>query len=119
MKMKNIVLIQSIAYDSWNSTQWAIDATSKGLNLQPFGQGIGNYNRPTKEFERLVLQGDKVIIDNNEITRYCFGNVKLKFDYNDNSKPVKTVAQQKIDGVIAMLTALGYYLTVPHYNNII
>ena len=116
MKMNNVLLIQSIAYDSWNSTQWAIDATSKGLPLQPFAQNIGNYNRPTKEFERLILQGDKVIIDNNEITRYCFQNVKLKFDYNDNCKPIKSIAQQKIDGVIAMLTALGYYLTVPHYN---
>lgn len=59
----------------------------------------------------------KVIIDNNEITRYCFSNVILKFDHNDNCKPVKEENQQKIDGVIAMIQALGTYLTVPHYDN--
>ena len=40
----------------------------------------------------------KVVIDNNEITRWCFSNITLKYDHNDNVKPVKQEAQQKIDG---------------------
>lgn len=41
-----------------------------------------------------------------------FGNCELKVDYNNNIKPVKANASssRKIDGVIAMLTALGGYL---------
>lgn len=117
MKNNDKLSIQAIAYDSWNSTQWAIDATEKGLPLQPFSQSIGNYNKPTKEIERLILEGKNIVIDDNEITRYCFQNVKLKYDWNDNAKPVKTIAQQKIDGVIAIITALGHYLTIPHFSN--
>lgn len=110
--------IQKIAYDSWNATQWAINATTEGLPIEPYSQAIGNFNKPTKEFERL-LKGGAIIIDNNEITRWCFSNITLKSDWNDNVKPVKTSDQLKIDGAIAMIEALGIYLKEPHYNNII
>lgn len=118
IKNNNIVNIESIAYDAWNATKWAIDATSEGLPLQPFSQALWNFNKPTKEFERLILS-DNVIIDDNEITRYCFQNVSIKHDYNDNSKPIKVVRQNKIDGVIAMLQALGRYIETPQYSNTI
>lgn len=110
------VSIQKVGYDKWNATQWAIQATEEGLPLEEYSQSIGNFNQPTKELERLILSG-KVVIDNNEITRWCFSNVHIKEDHNGNAKPIKTQKQMKIDGVIAMITALGCYLTVPHYSN--
>lgn len=118
MKIGELVNIQSIAYDTWNSTSWAIQMTELNQPLEPYSQSLGNFNRPTKEIERLI-KSDKVIIDDNEITRYCFGNVVLKQDWNDNVKPTKADPLQKIDGVIAMIEALGIYLTKIHYDNII
>ena len=118
LKVNNYLYINKIAYDAYNATQWAINATTEGLPLEPFSQALWHFNKPTKEFERLVKSG-KVIIDNNPITRWCFGNVTLKFDHNDNVKPVKTQDMQKIDGVISMLEALGTYLETPQYNNIV
>lgn len=101
----------TVAYDAYNSTQWALDAQAKGLYLQPFSQSLFNFNRPTKEFERLLLQ-DKVIMDESLLTRFCFRNVELKYDFNDNVKPIKANMDKnnKIDIVIAMLQALGAYL---------
>ena len=116
LRINKSIYISKIGYDSWNATQWAIDATEKSLPLEPFSQALGNFNRPTKEIERLIKMG-KVVIDNNEITRWCFSNVMLKYDHNENVKPVKQENQQKIDGVIAMIQALGTYLTVAHYDN--
>ena len=113
---QQIVNIQKIGYDKWNATQWAIHATELGLPLEEYPQTMGNFNRPTKEMERLILSGD-VVIDNNEITRWCFRNVELKSDYNGNVKPNKSLKSKKIDGAIAMIQALGTYLTVPHYSN--
>lgn len=118
MKLSETVYIDKIAYDSYNATQWAINATEQGLPLEPYSQALWSFNKPTKELERLIRM-DKVIIDNNEITRWCFGNVTLKTDHNENIKPVKTEAQQKIDGVISMIESLGIYLNTPQYNNII
>jgi len=57
------------------------------------------------------------VIDNNEITRWCFKNVTLKSDHNGNVKPNKAFREKKIDGAISMIQALGVYLTTPHYTN--
>jgi phage terminase large subunit-like protein len=66
--------------------------------------------------ERLILSG-RTVIDNNEITRWCFKNVTLKSDHNGNVKPNKAFREKKIDGAISMIQALGVYLTTPHYTN--
>ena len=117
-KISNKLFINKIAYDSYNATQWAITATNEGLPLEPFSQALWHFNKPTKEFERLI-KSRKIVIDDNPITRWCFANVQLKFDHNDNCKPVKSSDMLKIDGTIAMLQALGTYLETPQYNNII
>ena len=116
MEINKICYISQIAYDSWNATQWAINATALGLPLQPFSQALWHFNRATKEFERLI-KSNNVIIDDNEITRYCFSNCSLKFDHNQNCKPIKTCNDNKIDGTIAMLQALGTLIEQPQYNN--
>lgn len=108
--------IKKIAYDQWNSTQWAIESTELGLPLEPYSQSIGNFNKPTRELERLI-RSKKVVIDNNEITRWMFRNVALKSDHNGNVKPNKGVGKdKKIDGVIAMIEALGVELDTPRYK---
>lgn len=108
--------IRKIGYDSWNSTQFAINATELGLPLEPYSQSIGNFNKPTRELERLI-RSKKVVIDNNEITRWMFRNVALKSDHNGNVKPNKGAGKdKKIDGIIAMIEALGEFLDTPRYK---
>lgn len=110
------VTIYKVGYDKWNATQFAIAATEQGLPLEEYSQSIGNFNQPTKELERLILSG-KVHIANNDITRWCFRNVSLKEDWNNNCKPVKASKNNKIDGVIAMIQALGMFLEFPTASN--
>lgn len=112
------IFINKIAYDQYNATQWAISATAEGLPLEPYSQALWSFNKPTKELERLI-KSKKVVIDNNPITRWNFSNVVLKSDYNENVKPVKQQDMNKIDGVIAMIEALGIYLQTPQYSNTI
>lgn len=116
LKTNSKLYIEKIGYDSYNATQWAINATAAGLPLEPFSQALWSFNRPTKEFERLLKSG-KIVLDNNEVTRWCFSNVGIKSDHNDNLKPVKVSDQQKIDGTIAIVEALGTYLNQPQYSN--
>lgn len=111
----NIVRIQNVAFDQWNASQFVINATDKGIPMEPYSQAIGNFNKPTKEIERLILSG-KVVIDNNIINRHCFRNVVIKRDLNGNQKPTKEYEEKKIDGVIAMIEALGIYLASPRYG---
>lgn len=116
MRRNEYLRIFKVGYDKWNATQWAINAQDQGLPLEEYSQSIGNFNRPTKELERIILSG-KAVIDNNEITRWCFRNVEIKQDWNDNSKPVKSSRMKKIDGVISMIQSLGIYLTNPTVAN--
>lgn len=116
MDNDKILYIQTVGYDQWNATQFVIHATEKGLPMEPVSQSIGNFNRPTKEMERLILSG-KAAIDNNVINRHCFRNVVIARDRNGNVKPSKQFEEKKIDGVIAALTALGGYLNSPRYSS--
>jgi len=117
-EVSKIVNIQKVAYDSWNATQFVINATDIGLPMEPFSQALGNFNRASKEIERLLLSG-QAVIDNNVINRHCFRNVVMARDRNGNTKPSKQFEEKKIDGVIAMLEALGVYLVSPRYNSLI
>lgn len=108
--------ITKIGYDAWNSTQFIISAQSVGLPMIPYSQTLGSFNKPSREFERLIKSG-KVVIDNNPITRWMFLNVIIKEDYNGNMKPVKANQDGKIDGCIAMLEALGMLLKEPIFDN--
>lgn len=110
-KLYNYTDLVGCYYDQWNSTQFCIQCTNAGIPMFPFSQAIGNFNRCTKQFERLLLQG-KVVIDSNPITRWCFSNAELKFDFNENCKPVKCGGDKskKIDIVISMLECLGGFL---------
>lgn len=108
------IFIMKVGYDSWNATQFVINAENRGLPMEPVSQSIGNFNRPTKEMERAILS-QAIVIDNNPITRFCFKNVVMKVDYNGNTKPSKQFNDKKIDGVVAMIEAYGVYLLSPHY----
>ena len=111
----NRLNMQKIAYDQYNATSWAIKCTELGLPLYPYSQSLGNFNKPTKEFERQI-RCKEAVIDKNEITLWMFRNVEIKQDWNGNAKPVKVHADKKIDGIISQIEALGCYLSVPHYS---
>jgi phage terminase large subunit-like protein len=101
--------VQGVFFDSWNAQMLVNNLVNEGLPMTPYSQSIGNFNKPTKEIERLILS-NKVKMDQNPITRFCFDNVELKVDLNGNAKPCGSHNAGKIDGVISMLNALGGYL---------
>lgn len=109
INLQDTIYYASIAYDAYNATQWAINATNAGLPLVPFAQNLGNFNRPTKQLDMLIRSG-KCVIDENPAIVWCFNNVKLKIDYNENIKPDKATAEAKIDPIISMCEALGVFL---------
>lgn len=112
-EINEICPIQGVFYDSWNATQFALSAQEVGLPMVPFSQSVGNFNGPTKEFERLLKEG-KVVIDKSSCVLWQFGNVELKIDVNGNAKPNKGAGySKKIDSTITIIEALGGYLKNP------
>lgn len=104
------LILRNIFYDRYNAISWVTQCTEIGLPMEEYSQSLGNFNRPTKEFERLC-RSRGLVIDNNPITRWMFTNVALKHDHNGNCKPDKGLGRaRKIDGVISILEALGGWL---------
>ena len=108
--------ITQISYDSWNATQFAIEATNLGFNMIPYSQSIGSMNRPTKEIQRLILSG-KIEIYKNDVDIFCFQNVRIKRDVNDNERISKESWNLKVDGCVSMTMALGGYLNNTGFSN--
>lgn len=77
-----------------------------------YSQAVSNFNKPTKEMERMMLS-EQIIFDYNPVTAFCFRNVKMKVDVNGNEKPTKEFKSKKIDGVIAAIQSLGCALQFP------
>lgn len=116
LEASRIISFVDYGYDQYNASSWAITAEQSGLPLCIYGQSIGHFNGPTKFFEMLVRSG-KCIIDTNPAVDWCFGNVELMIDHNENTKPAKANGDKnaKIDPVISMLEALGCYLNSRYY----
>lgn len=117
LEVSRTISFVDYGYDQYNASSWAITAEQSGLPLCIYGQSIGHFNGPTKFFEMLVRSG-KCIIDTNPAVDWCFGNVELMIDHNENTKPAKANGDKnaKIDPVISMLEALGCYLNSRYYS---
>lgn len=106
-EINEIIPVTDIYYDKWSATQWAITMTEMGFNVIEFSQSIGNFNSPTKEFQRLLLTNELEIQKSSNFL-WQTTCVSIKEDHNGNQKPIKTSwTTQKIDNVISSITALG------------
>jgi len=115
LKVNDIIPVVLVGYDKWNSTQFAISATQAGLNLVAYSQTAGSMNKPIKEFSRMMLSGT-IIIQKNILTKWMISNVIIKQNPMGNLSIDKSSKKNKIDGIAAMLNALGSKMETPAYN---
>jgi phage terminase large subunit-like protein len=67
---------------------------------------------PTKEFLRLVAD-KKIRHGGNPVLRWMVSNLALKQDPAGNLKPDRESSGDKIDGVVALVMALGRTMVAP------
>ena len=108
-EIAEVVNIQEIAYDRWNSSQLVIDLVNDGLPMIPFGQGFASMSAPTKELEKIVL-AKELNHGGNKVLRWMCSNLAMKTDPAGNIKMDKAKSSEKIDGMIALVMALGSYM---------
>ena len=99
--------IQDIGYDPWNASHVAQQLQEDdGLPMVQFRQGFASMNEPSKALERLIVE-KKLNHGGNPALRWMVSNVCAKVDPSGNIKPDKQTSSQKIDGVVAMIIAIG------------
>jgi phage terminase large subunit-like protein len=98
--------ILSLAYDPWNATQLAVALQAEGVPVVEFIQGIRSYTAPTKELEAVLL-AEKLDHGNNPVLTWMAANLVVVTDKNDNRMPTKKRSQGRIDGMSALIMAIG------------
>ena len=87
-------------------------ASVDGLDMIPFGQGFASMSAPTKELEKLIV-GRQLAHGGHPVLRWMVSNVAVKQDPAGNLKPDKAQSSDRIDGIVAMVMALGRATVAP------
>lgn len=107
-------------FDSWNATSTVNDLMAEGIeNISYFEQGIRTINHPTKQFEILVYQG-KIKHSGHPILEWNLSGCVIYQDANENIKVHKgnsNKGKKRVDGIIALIMALGASLTPEEESN--
>jgi phage terminase large subunit-like protein len=104
--------VKEIAIDRWNSTQLATQLAGDGFEIFGFGQGFASMSAPTKELETLIL-GGRIRHGGHPVLRWNASNVSVETDAAGNVKPSKKKSTEKIDGIVALIMALGRAMVSP------
>ena len=97
--------ILEIAVDRWNATHMIQNLEDSGFTMVPFGQGFASMSTPTKEFYRLLMEG-QIVHAGHPVLRWMAGNVVIETDAAENIKVTKAKSKEKIDGIVASIMAL-------------
>lgn len=107
--------IDTIAFDRWNFEairQRLIYVGVPESKMLAFGQGFASMSAPTKDLSKLILSKE-ITHNNNPVLNWMASNVSVKSDPAGNLKPVKpdNHAASRIDGIVALIMALGVAIT--------
>lgn len=98
--------VLEIAYDRWNATMLVQNLMDEGLTMVPFGQGYKEMSPASKELYKLLMEG-QVNHGGNPVLKWMATNVVMEQDPAGNIKPTKAKSIEKIDGIVALIMAIG------------
>lgn len=99
--------LRELAYDSWGAVKLASKLQDEdGIPMVEFRQGWKSMSPPTKELLKLVKSG-ALAHGGHKVLRWCADNLVVKIDAAENVKPEKDKARERIDGIVALIMALG------------
>lgn len=101
--------VQAVGFDPWNARKLVADLQAEGVPVEKLiemRQGVATLGEPTKAFERLVYAGE---LDHGgqPVLRWMAANTVVRFDENLNFMPAKKSSEEKIDGIVAGVMAVG------------
>jgi phage terminase large subunit-like protein len=102
--------IRQIGIDRWNATQLSTQLQGDGIDVVGFGQGFGSMSSPSKLTENLVCS-EKLRHAGHPVLAWMAANVAIQSDHQGNIKPSKQKSTERIDGMVALVMALGIHAT--------
>lgn len=98
--------VEDAVFDPWQSAHMMQNLQADNLPVAEYRQSVQNMSMPMKELEALVLS-KRLHHDGNPVLAWMIGNVVCHTDAKDNVYPRKEQPQNKIDGAVALIMALG------------
>ena len=117
LRNKKLCILQ-IGYDSYKSQEIvnslgaaiACNGWDPEKILKAVPQTFGAFTSPVETFEMAAKKRPAgIVLADNPITFWMFGNAYLEEDRMENKKPVKRKANAKIDGVIVNLMSMWLF----------
>ena len=106
-KQYNIV---NIGVDTFSALQLALTLSdTHGIEITEFRQGFLAFNEPCLHLEALI-KSRVLNHGHNRVLRWMAGNVAIRRDPDDHIRPSKKHSNDKIDGIVSLLMAIGVYL---------
>jgi phage terminase large subunit-like protein len=107
VKFHEVHPVRRLLCDPWNATQLAGQLLEQdGLPLEFLRQGYASLSAPTKELERMVLDG-RIRHGGNPVLNWQADNACVDTDPAGNVKLSKKTSRQRIDGMAALVNAIA------------
>lgn len=98
--------VRELAADRWNATQLITQLQGDGFEVVAYGQGYQSMTAPTKELLALVQSG-RLLHGGHPVLRWMASVFATEQDAAGNLKPSKKKSTDRIDGIVALVMALG------------
>ncbi len=103
--------IQEVAYDPWRATQLAHQLMKDGATVVEYRNTVQNMSAAMRELEASIT-GKRFVHNGDPVLTWMASNVVSRTDNKDNIFPVKEKPENKIDGMLSLLMAMGRAITV-------
>ena len=105
-RLGDVYELREIGFDPWNATQIATQLMGDGFAMVKMRQGFQTLSEPMKLLEAMVLER-KIAHGGHPVLRWMASNVAAREDSNGNIAPAKDKSTGRIDGILALIMALG------------
>ena len=101
--------VREVSFDPWRSRQMAVELMEEGVQCIEFRGSPSNMNEPMREMDALIAAG-LLFHDGNLPFTWMLSNVINGTRTGDMHRPAKERAENKIDGPVARMLALGRWM---------
>jgi phage terminase large subunit-like protein len=101
--------IAAVVADPWQANYLVTNLQRDGYPAEEFRQTVANMSEATKTLDALMREG-RIHHPGNAVLNWMIGNVVGHFDAKDNVYPRKELPANKIDGAVALIMAIGWFV---------
>jgi phage terminase large subunit-like protein len=101
-------VVEKIVADESGATQLLIELAGLDLDVESYGQGFRAMSSPTSRLETLVIE-KKLRTGGNPVMSLMASRVTIETNTYGDVRPVKKKSTGRIDGIVALIFALGWW----------